>query len=258
MGGRKKESNQGKKNEWPTGEKGKGERWNGEGARLVLETEEKKGEGELGGGGGKKPRSKERRGEGERETPGGREKKKEEEDDDEDEEVSKSVNSVLDQLQTIVDSQSTLIETQKAIGELLVERSNRVDTIEKTGNDSNMAPKTDLPLQPKVQDKEDIGARVTIPDDKYQSESIQAGLDDDGKNAGKDEASVKIEKATPSFDFTTETPRPNAALEAVNKSEGDISMILKDARSGGDLSAVARDILAGKYYTPTPDEVGTY
>jgi hypothetical protein len=60
------------------------------------------------------------------------------------------------------------------------------------------------------------------------------------------------------FDFTTETPRPNAAIEAVNKSEGDISMILKDARSGGDLSAVARDILAGKYYTPTPDEVGTY
>ena len=48
------------------------------------------------------------------------------------------------------------------------------------------------------------------------------------------------------------------AIETVNKSEGDISMILKDARSGGDLSAVARDILAGKYYTPTPDEVGTY
>ena len=101
------------------------------------------------------------------------EKKEEEEDKD----VEKSVNSVLDQLQSIVDSQTTLIETQKAIGESLVELSNRVDTIEKAGNDSNMAPKTDLPLQPKVQDKEDIGARVTIPDDKYQSESIQAGLE---------------------------------------------------------------------------------
>lgn len=185
------------------------------------------------------------------------EKKEEEEDDEEDEEVSKSVNSVLDQLQSIVDSQTTLIETQKAIGESIVELSNRVDTIEKAGNDSNMAPKTDLPLQPKVQDKEDIGARVTIPDDKYQSESIQSGLDDDGKNAGKDEAQVKIEKATPSFDFTTETPRPNAALETVNKGfSEDYSPILKDARSSGDLSQVARDILAGKYYVPSESEVG--
>lgn len=185
------------------------------------------------------------------------EEKKEEEKDEDDEEVSKSVDSVLDQLQSIVDSQATLIETQKAIGESLVELSNRVDTIEKAGNDSNMAPKTDLPLQPKVQDKEDIGARVTIPDDKYQSESIQAGLDDDGKNAGKDEAQVKIEKATPSFDFTTETPRPNAALETVNKGfSEDYSPILKDARSSGDLSQVARDILAGKYYVPSESEVG--
>ena len=184
------------------------------------------------------------------------EEKKEEEDED-DKDVEKSVNSVLDQLQSIVDSQATLIETQKAIGESLVELSNRVDTIEKAGNDSNMAPKTDLPLQPKVQDKEDIGARVTIPDDKYQSESIQAGLDDDGKHTGKDEAEVKIEKATPSFDFTTETPRPNAALETVNRGfSEDYSPILKDARSSGDLSQVARDILAGKYYVPSESEVG--
>ena len=180
--------------------------------------------------------------------------------DEEEDDVEKSVSSVLDQLQSIVDSQSVLIETQKAIGESIVELSGRVDAIEKTGNDSNMAPKTDLPLQPKVQDKEDIGADVTIPDDKYQSESIQAGLDDDKsgeKKPEKDEASVKIEKATPSFDFTTETPRPNAALEEVNKSySGDISFVLKDARETGDLSQVARDIQAGKYYVPSQDEVG--
>ena len=183
------------------------------------------------------------------------EEKKEEDEDDKD--VEKSVNSVLDQLQSIVDSQATLIETQKAIGESLIELSDRVDHIEKAGNDSNMAPKTDLPLQPKVQDKEDIGARVTIPDDKYQSESIQAGLDDDGKHTGKDEASVKIEKSNPSFNFTTETPRPNAALENVNKSYSqDYSPILKDARASGDLSQVARDILAGKYYVPSEQEVG--
>ncbi len=37
-----------------------------------------------------------------------------------------------------------------------------------------------------------------------------------------------------------------------------MSYVLKDAREGGNLSVVARNILAGKYYTPTPDEVGTY
>lgn len=185
------------------------------------------------------------------------EKEEEDDEEDEDDDVEKSVSTVLDQLQAIVDSQSVLIETQKAIGESLIELSGRVDSIEKAGNDSNMAPKTDLPLQPKVQDKEDIGARVTIPDDKYQSESIQAGLDDDGEGHSKDEASVKIEKATPSFDFTTETPRPNAALENVNKSYSqDYSPILKDARASGDLSQVARDILAGKYYVPSEQEVG--
>ena len=60
------------------------------------------------------------------------------------------------------------------------------------------------------------------------------------------------------FDFTTETPRPNAAIETINKSTTDMSFVLKDAREGGNLSVVARNILAGKYYTPTPDEVGTY
>ncbi len=60
------------------------------------------------------------------------------------------------------------------------------------------------------------------------------------------------------FDFTTETPRPNAAIDSVNKSaQSDMSYVLKDAREGGNLSVVARNILAGKYYTPTPDEVGT-
>ena len=49
------------------------------------------------------------------------EEKKEEEEDEDDKDVEKSVNSVLDQLQSIVDSQATLIETQKAIGESLVE-----------------------------------------------------------------------------------------------------------------------------------------
>ncbi len=62
------------------------------------------------------------------------------------------------------------------------------------------------------------------------------------------------------YTFTTETPRPNAALETVEKSQVDSSQILQDARAGGydGLSNVAKGILTGKYYTPSPDEVGVY
>ena len=60
-------------------------------------------------------------------------------------------------------------------------------------------------------------------------------------------------------EFSTETPRPGSALETVDKSfSKDYSPILKDARSEGyeGLSKVAQNILSGKYYKPTPEEVG--
>ena len=49
-------------------------------------------------------------------------------------------------------------------------------------------------------------------------------------------------------------------LETVDKSGQDFSPILKDARSQGfeGLDQVARDILKGKYYKPTPEEVGQW
>ena len=58
--------------------------------------------------------------------------------------------------------------------------------------------------------------------------------------------------------FSTETPRPSALVEK-SLSE-DYSPILKDAREQGfeGLSQVARDILKGKYYQPTPEEVGQF
>ena len=64
-----------------------------------------------------------------------------------------------------------------------------------------------------------------------------------------------IEKAE--HTFSTETPRPSAALENVDKSIKDTSLILKDARAEGfeGLSNVARNILNGKYYVPSDDEV---
>ena len=60
-------------------------------------------------------------------------------------------------------------------------------------------------------------------------------------------------------EFSTETPRPGSALETVDKSfSKDYSPILKDAREQGyeGLSVVAQNILSGKYYKPTPEEVG--
>jgi hypothetical protein len=144
-----------------------------------------------------------------------------------------------------------IIEGQKSLGD-------RIKALETP---------TDLPLKPKESDKEDIGAEVKAPD-TYQSNSVQAGLDDDKSGEKKpegDKGSLAMQEKSlvekSSHTFTTETPRPSAALETIEKSSGkDYSPILKDARAGGyeGLSQVAQNILAGKYYTPTSDEVGTY
>ena len=178
------------------------------------------------------------------------EKSSEEEKKDDEVEKSDFQEAIKSNISTLTDVIKSLAETQKDVSNTLVGIDDRLKALETP---------TDLPLKPQTSASEDVGAKVTTPD-TYQSNSIQAGLDDDKSGEKKpetDPSGLKMQEKA-NFDFTTETPRPNAAIETVNKSEGDISMILKDARSGGDLSAVARDILAGKYYTPTPDEVGTY
>ena len=144
----------------------------------------------------------------------------------------------------------SLAETQKDVSSTLVGIDDRLKALETP---------TDLPLKPSTSASEDVGAKVTVPD-TYQSNSVQAGLDDDKSGEDKpksDPSGLKMQEKS-NFDFTTETPRPNAAIETINKSTTDMSFVLKDAREGGNLSVVARNILAGKYYTPTPDEVGTY
>jgi len=133
-------------------------------------------------------------------------------------------------------------------------------------------------LSPKgTQGGDDVGAKVTTPNDPYPV-GEQVGLDSDRKNKNppkKDPGGLKMqekpvnkaeeevsepEMVTKSeHEFVTETPRPGANLETVDKSlSKDYSPILKDARSNGfeGLSNVARDILNGKYYKPTPEEVG--
>ena len=154
-------------------------------------------------------------------------------------------------ISTLTDVIKSLAETQKDVSSTLVGIDDRLKALETP---------TDLPLKPQTSAAEDIGAKVTIPD-TYQSNSRQAGLHDDKETEDKpktDPSGLKMQEKS-NFDFTTETPRPNAAIDTINKSsQPDMSFVLKDAREGGNLSVVARNILAGKYYTPTPDEVGTY
>jgi hypothetical protein len=170
-----------------------------------------------------------------------------------------SVKSGFDTLTEVVQS---LAETQKSTLDTLGDLDTRLKAMETP---------TDLPLSPKgTAASDDVGAKVTVPD-TYQSNSRQAGLDDDrsgDKKPSSDKGGLKMQQKSDDTDlieksehtFTTETPRPNAALESVDKSFKDESMILKDARAGGaeGLAQVARDILGGKYYTPSEDEVGAY
>ena len=170
-----------------------------------------------------------------------------------------TVKSGFDTLTEVVQS---IAETQKATQETLGGLDNRLKALETP---------TDLPLSPKgTAASQDVGAKVIVPD-TYQSNSKQVGLDSDRQGELKpasDKGGLKMQQKSDDTElveksqhtFTTETPRPNAALETVDKSIKDESMILKDARAEGyeGLSQVARNILSGKYYTPSDDIVGAY
>ncbi len=168
-----------------------------------------------------------------------------------------TVKSGFDTLTEVVQS---IAETQKATQDTLSGLDNRLKALETP---------TDLPLSPKgTAASDDVGAKVTVPKDPY-PQGVQAGLDDDRNGEGKpasDKGGLKMQKKSEDdteliekaeHTFSTETPRPNAALETVDKSIKDTSMILKDARAEGfeGLSNVARNILNGKYYVPSDDEV---
>jgi len=128
---------------------------------------------------------------------------------------------------------------------------------------------TDLPAAPAgtTGSDNDVGADITVPAQPY-PQGDQAGLDDDRANenapAGDSAPSMQEKPLHKSglvsksqHTFTTETPRPGAAIEKAGESQTDFSPILKDARAEGyeGLSSVARNILKGKYYTPTDEEV---
>ena len=182
----------------------------------------------------------------------------EEENEEEEDDTKKSSNErSFDE--ALIETLSTLTEHVKALSDSQFELEER---IEKALYEE---PKTQLDLTPSgTADAEDVGADVTVPD-TFQSNSVQAGLDDDksgqDKPEGDDSGLAMQQKAN--FDFTTETPRPSASVENINKSaDVELNMVLKDARSNGyeGLSHVARRILAGDYGSPdtTQDNGGYY
>ena len=178
-----------------------------------------------------------------------------------DEEKAHFEEAVKATFDTLADQMKSIAESQKAVVDSVKGFSKRIKALETP---------TDLKLNPKGNESgDDVGAEVTVPEDPY-PQGVQAKLDDDGKETGNDEGKLSMQKkpvgkgqliAKSSHTFTTETPRPNAALETLEKSGGqDFSPILKDARAGGyeGLSQVAREILSGKYYKPSSDEVGQW
>ena len=191
------------------------------------------------------------------------------------EEVTKSEeqisyeNTVAKSIDTLADVIQSIAESQQGVEKAITEIHDRVKALETP---------SDLPLSPKgTQGGDDVGAKVTAPNDPYPV-GDQVGLDSDRKTKNppkKDQGGLKMqekpvnkaeeevsepEMVTKSeHEFVTETPRPGANLETIDKSlSKDYSPILKDARSNGfeGLSNVARDILNGKYYKPTAEEVG--
>ena len=162
---------------------------------------------------------------------------------------------------TLADQMKSIAESQKAVVDSVKGFNSRIKALETP---------SDLPLSPKGNESgDDVGADVTVPEDPY-PQGKQVGLDDDGKETENDAGGLSMQKKPvgktslvqkSQHTFTTETPRPNAALETLEKSGGqDFSPILKDARAGGyeGLSQVAREILSGKYYKPSADEVGQW
>ena len=156
--------------------------------------------------------------------------------------------------ETVKSGIDTLTEVVQSIAESQADLSNRVKALETP---------TDLPLSPKgTVAGDDVGADVTVPD-TYQSNSVQAGLDDDKSGQDKPESDDKglAMQHKANFDFTTETPRPSASVENVNKSaDVELNMVLKDARAQGyeGLSTVAKRILAGDYGSPSEQDGGIY
>jgi len=123
---------------------------------------------------------------------------------------------------------------------------------------------TDLPAKPQGSAEDDIGAKIKAPD-TYQSNSQQASIrDSDPENSPEsDKGKLSMQEKSLSAvekKFTTETPRPNSAIEAIQKSGIESSPLLKAAREVGfdGLSTIAHRINKGEFGQPEQSEVALW
>lgn len=152
----------------------------------------------------------------------------------------------------------TIVDSNKGVAEALTKIGDKLDKALETP--------TNLAIKPKDSDNEDIGAQVSVPN-TYQSNSVQAGIRDDGKGSKTDGSGLAMqEKAQPATEVAkaqenqfsqTETPRPGASAPVEVRSGKVPSPILKACREQGfeGLSIVAKEILSGKFYKPSAEEV---
>lgn len=157
-----------------------------------------------------------------------------------------------DKNKAVLDS---LAVSMKSVAESITSVSNTMKSLD--ARIKALETPTDLPLTPKVSDKDDIGAEVKVPN-TYQSNSIQAGLHDDKTGEEKPEGdkgnlSMQEKSYLPEAQsFTTETPRPSANVTKSVSSQGStLNPVLKAARSRGNqyMDVLAREILSGKFGT---------
>ena len=183
------------------------------------------------------------------------EKKAEEEEEKKPEEEKKAEDDKKDEEE---DKAKSVIDYLKSVSEALQKIDDRIS--KQDAKIKAMETPTDLPLKPKLSDVEDIGDDTKVPD-TYQSNSVQAGIDDsDPKNQietdekkleMQEKGRVEIQKASPENSYTTDAPRPGmTGAQEILKSEGlEPNPVLAAARQVGyeGLHLIAKDIRNGKY-----------
>ena len=176
---------------------------------------------------------------------------KEEESEEKDDKVEKSLDALADVIKGF--DINGLRDDISYVGETLDKFESRLKALEEP---------TDLPLKPKVSAEDDIGAKVKTPDE-YQSNSQQAGIKeaDPENSTGDDKSNLSMQEKSVSqqnYAFTTETPRPNASLDTIEKSNGrELNPVLKASREVGaeGLSSIGKRILSGEFGQPGEGEV---
>jgi hypothetical protein len=149
------------------------------------------------------------------------------------------------------ETNKAILEALKSIKETLKSHEEKIEKA--------METPTDLPQSPKGNaDSEDIGDDVSVPD-KYQSNSVQAGLHDDTSSEKKpesDDGGLKMQEKAIASHVTSPVERPSGGMTDVSKSANQKEdllsfQILQKCRSVGheNLSMVGKSLLdiAEKY-----------